>query len=74
MKRFENKVLLIESEEMAEELRNLFWNKYRHFIRLVKETHNYLFWNPYTKAFTNSYKQPTDTELTYEQFINLLNE
>jgi hypothetical protein len=79
MKRFANKVLPMISNEMRELCIHLLTEHKQRFkavdIRFnpFAKQNKYLYFNPTTQMWITSIKTYTDTELTLEEFINLLN-
>ena len=78
MKRFENKVLYIESEKMLEEMKRVLNDKNLPFDKLATKITsnkmNYLKLYSFDGQFSLGAKLSYHTELTKEEFINLLNE
>lgn len=73
MKRFENKVLYIRDEKMLEEVSEFLFSKgFEIDLHWNKKGYNYLYYSSRSE-FIFGLKLEEDTELTYEEFINLLN-
>lgn len=79
MKRFENKVLYISSEKTLEDLGKLLTEKDFKLNKICfsfmgDNLYHYLQFDSFEKDWFLGQKSPIDTELTKEEFINLLSQ